>query len=165
MTAIGENVIPPPSKQTKRGQSKVRPRARVWVRATLLFFAVGLIAVFAAAIWIDPYGDDRAAPEDRGSYPAGDAALRVLCGFRQTVSRLGLTTSFSLLMHGDVVNSLRANAVGTLLALFCLAMIPWSVWITIRGRYLWVTSIERASLWVGGAFLLLLLIRWGIVLL
>jgi hypothetical protein len=27
-----------------------------------------------------------------------------------------------------------------------------------------VSSIERASLWAGGAFMLLLLIRWGIVL-
>ncbi len=76
----------------------------------------------------------------------------------------GLTTSFALLLHGDVMNSVRANAVGTLLALFWMALIPWSLLITLRGRYLWVNSIERASLWAGGAFMLLLLVRWGIVL-
>jgi hypothetical protein len=68
-------------------------------------------------------------------------------------------------MRGDVSSSLRANAVGTLLALFCLALIPWSLYITFQGRYLWVRSIERASLWAAGVFLLLLLLRWGIVLL
>ena len=56
----------------------------------------------------------------------------------------GMTTSFSLLMHGDPINSLRANWVGTGLALFCLALIPWalaSVWLK---RPLFVVSLERA---------------------
>jgi len=64
-----------------------------------------------------------------------------------------------------VVASLRANPVGTLMALFAIGLIPWSMWIGLRGRYLWVRSIERASLWAAGVFLILLLIRWGIVLL
>ena len=50
-------------------------------------------------------------------------------------------------------------------ALFGMALVPWSLYIALRGRYVWVRSIERASLWAAGIILLLLLIRWGIVLL
>jgi hypothetical protein len=134
------------------------------VRAALLAFAVGLIAVFAAAIWISPYGDD-GQPLTMGSHTRlGLPPCEFFVIFGKPCPSCGLTTSFALLLHGDVMNSLRANAVGTLFALFCLVLIPWSLCITFRGRYLWVNSIERASLWAGGAFMLLLLIRWGIVL-
>ena len=37
----------------------------------------------------------------------------------------GMTTSFALLIRGDVANSLRANWVGTLLAGFCMVLIPY----------------------------------------
>jgi Protein of unknown function (DUF2752) len=134
------------------------------VRGALLAFAVGLIAVFAAAIWINPYDDDGRALTMGSHTRLGLPPCEFYVTFRKPCPACGLTSSFALLLHGDVTNSLRANAVGTLLALFCLALIPWSVCISLRGRYLWVNSIERASLWVGGAFMLLLLIRWGIVL-
>ena len=75
-----------------------------------------------------------------------------------------MTTSFSLLMHGDWNNSLRANAVGTLLALFWLALVPWSLASALRGRCLFIASVERALTWTVVVFLILLLVRWGIVL-
>ena len=137
----------------------------MWARTALVLFAIGLIAMFAAAMWVDPYGAD-GRPLKMGTHTRlGLPPCEFYIIFGKPCPSCGLTTSFALLMHGDIVNSLRANAVGTLLALFCLALIPWSVWISLRGRYVWVNSIERASLWVGGGFLLLLLIRWGIVLL
>jgi hypothetical protein len=129
-----------------------------------LVFAVGLLTVFTAAIWINPYGDD-GQPLTIGAHTRlGLPPCEFYVIFGKPCPACGLTTSFALLLHGDVMNSLRANAVGTLLAFFCLALIPWSLLITLRGKYLWVNSIERASLWIGGAFMLLLLLRWGIVL-
>src|SRR5262249_13553326 len=156
--------IPPPSKQTRHGITRVRPRARLWVRGALLAFAAILIAVFVAAVWIDPY-DAEGKPLPYGAHTRlGVPPCEFFVLFNRPCPACGLTTSFALLMHGDVLASLRANLVGTLLALFCLALIPWSLYISLRGRYLWVRSIERASLWVAGIFLTLLLIRWGIVL-
>jgi hypothetical protein len=76
----------------------------------------------------------------------------------------GLTTSFALLMKGDIANSLRANAVGTLLALFWLALIPWSLASSICGRPLWLVSIEKAVLRALIFFLTLLVLRWIFVL-
>ncbi|MCU0218495.1 DUF2752 domain-containing protein, partial [Mycobacterium tuberculosis] len=50
----------------------------------------------------------------------------------------GMTTSFSLLMHADVPNSLRANWVGTLLCATILLIAPWAAVSAVRGRLLWV---------------------------
>lgn len=130
-----------------------------------MIFAVGLVAVFVTAAWIDPYDAD-GQPLRHGSHTRlGMPPCEFYVAFGKPCPACGMTTSFALLMHGDVVNSLRANFVGTLLALFCLALVPWSLYISCRGRYLWVRSIERASLWAAGVVLALLLVRWGIVLL
>ena len=165
LTAFGVHAIAPTSEQTASSITRVRPRVRLWVRGTLLAFAVGLIAVFVTAIRLDPYDDDGKPMKMASHTRLGLPRCEFVVMFGKPCPSCGLTTSFALLMHGDIVNSLRANAVGTLMALFALALIPWSLYITFRGRYLWVRSIERASLWAAGIFLLLLLIRWGIVLL
>ena len=78
--------------------------------------------------------------------------------------RRGFTTSFALTMHGDPVNAARANAVGTLLAVFCLLVVPWSVVSAWRGRYLFIVSAERALIVCLLTFVVLMLARWGIVL-
>src|SRR5438309_464388 len=93
---------------------EVVPVMRAWVRGTLLGLALALVSVFAVAWWLTPYKDD-------GS-PRSLATHQQLglppCTFYYTTGlpcpSCGMTTSFSLLMHGDVKNSLRANAVGTL---------------------------------------------------
>jgi hypothetical protein len=76
-----------------------------------------------------------------------------------------MTTSFALLIRGDVGNSLRANAAGTALGLFCLAFVPWAVVSAWRGHLLLIRSVERALTRVVFVFLVLMLLRWGIVLL
>ena len=75
-----------------------------------------------------------------------------------------MTTSFALLVRGDLKNSLKANAVGTLLAIFCALFIPWSVFCSASGRSLLIVSFERAVTWTVIIFMALLLVRWGIVL-
>jgi hypothetical protein len=76
-----------------------------------------------------------------------------------------MTTSFALLVRGDVWNSLRANWVGTGLAVFCVFLIPWCLWSSIRGRLLWVRNIEIPMAVFIGVFTVTMLARWGIVLL
>jgi hypothetical protein len=146
-------------------ERQVRPRVRYWVRGVLLAFAVGLVAMFVTAVRINPY-DDAGRPLTMGAHTRiGMPPCEFYVMFDKPCPSCGLTTSFSLLMHGDVWGSLKANSVGTLMAIFCMALIPWSLYMSFRGRYLWVRSIERSSLWAAGIFFVLLLIRWGIVLL
>jgi xanthine/uracil permease len=74
-----------------------------------------------------------------------------------------MTTSFAHLVRGDVWNSVRANAVGTLLAAFCLMLVPWNLACALRGRLYLVTSIEWILTRLVIGFLILLLGRWLIV--
>jgi hypothetical protein len=74
-----------------------------------------------------------------------------------------MTTSFALLVRGDVMSSLRANSIGTLLAVFLLLVLPWAVVSIVQGRTLFFKSMERALTWTVASFLALLLLRWVIV--
>ena len=159
--------MPPSLHQTNEnelGPLTAEPVLRVWVRGSLLVLAAGLLAVFAIAIWLRPY--------DADGRPFSMETHRQLglppCQFYFVTGRpcpsCGMTTSFALLMHGDLKNSLRANAVGTLLACFCLLLIPWCVASVIRKRLFFVRSLERAVTWFAVVFLSLMLIRWLIVL-
>ncbi|MSR30968.1 MAG: DUF2752 domain-containing protein [Gemmataceae bacterium] len=73
----------------------------------------------------------------------------------------GMTTSFALLVRGDLWNSLKANPVGTLLAGFLLALIPWSIACLMKGRFLLVRRVEIAMGLVLGVFITLALVRWA----
>ncbi len=134
-----------------------------WVRSVLICMALGLVAVFTTAVLLNPY-DETGAPrrmETHLQLGLPPCTFRLVTGV--PCPSCGMTTSFSLLMHGDVVNSLRANAVGTLLALFCLALIPWSVASALLRRYFFVAALDRALMWVVLVFVVLLLTRWSIL--
>ena len=156
-----------PSSTSSQGPEEVLeviPVLRSWVRGSLIGVALGLVAVFAVAVWIDPYNAD-------GS-PRSMATHRQMglppCTFYATTGlpcpSCGMTTSFALLMHGDLVNSLRANAVGTLLAGFCLLLIPWSLASAVRQRTLFVQSLDRTLTFVVLGLLSMMLLRWALVL-
>ena len=124
---------------------------------------IGLVAVFVIAIKLDPYQGDgsplvMATHQQLGLPP---------CTFLEVTGipcpACGMTTSFSLLIRGDVMNSLRANWVGTLLAGFCLAVIPWGVYAIVRGRSLFVRSLEKALIGVIITVLVLAMLRWAVV--
>jgi hypothetical protein len=136
---------------------------RGWARGLLLGVALGLVGVFAIAWWLDPYGSD-------GS-PLLMETHRQLglppCTFKEITGlpcpSCGMTTSFALLVRGDLGNSLRANAVGTLLAGLFLLLVPWCLASAARGRTLFVRSVEKAVTLTVLAFLGLMLLRWAII--
>jgi hypothetical protein len=76
----------------------------------------------------------------------------------------GMTTSFSLLVHGDIWNSMRANFAGTALALLGMFYIPWSIASAWRGRFLFIQSLEMTLFRLSIGFIILLFGRWGIAL-
>lgn len=131
-----------------------------WVRGMLLLMAAAFVTVFYVATQVRPYGPDgeplrMASHESLGLPP---------CNFKQVVGipcpSCGMTTSFAMLVRGDVWNSLRANWVGTLLAVFVAASIPWCAWCALRGRYLWVRRFEVFVPLALGSYVVLMLLRW-----
>jgi hypothetical protein len=148
----------------KQETSHAVPALGWWVRGTLLGTALGWIAVFCVAAWLRPYTPD--------GQPLRMESHRQLglpeCTFKKVTGlpcpSCGMTTSFSLLIHGDLINSVKANAVGTLLALFGLVFIPWSLASVVCRRTLFITSMELALIKLIGTFVILMILRWGIVL-
>jgi hypothetical protein len=146
------------------------PPLTVWVRGLLLGIAASLSVVFLIAWRLDPYERDE---EGRALAPRRQETHRQLglppCTFYSTTGlpcpSCGMTTSFALLMHGDLINSLRANAVGTLMALIGLVTVPWAVVSVWRGRTPFIRSLEKAVSVVVVVLFTLMLLRWGFVLL
>jgi hypothetical protein len=135
-----------------------------WVRLILLGMALGLVVVFLTAWQIVPYAEDgtplRMSSHQQLGLPP--------CTFSEVTGipcpSCGMTTSFSLLVHGDIVNSARANWVGTLLAVFCLLLVPWAIVSVVFGRAVFLRSLEQAVVAVIMVLLVLMFARWIMVL-
>ena len=140
------------------------PVLHTWVRGTLVGLALALVSVFAIALWLTPYNDD-GSPRSLATHQQLGLPPCTFYGVTGVpCPACGMTTSFSLLMHGDIKNSVRANAVGTLLALFGLLLIPWCLASAVCRRTLFLHSVERTLTFVVLVFLGLMLLRWLIVL-
>lgn len=154
-------MVPAPWDETDRTAAR---RLTFWVRFALVAVGAGLVVVFGLAVRIDPY--------DAGGRPLRMETHRQLglppCNFYrwtgQPCPACGMTTSFALLAHGDPGNSLRANAVGTLLALAGLAALPWCFASAVRGRWVGVEVNEARVLGALTLVVVLALVRWAIVL-
>jgi hypothetical protein len=141
----------------------VIPRLHGWVRWALVAVALVLVGVFSIALMLNPYKDGKVwrqgTHQQLGLPP---------CRFYELTGKpcpsCGMSTSFALLVRGDVINSLRANAVGTLLALTCLLYLPWAALCAVRGRLYLIRSIEGTLTRLVVIFLVLMLLRWGLVL-
>lgn len=134
-----------------------------WVRGTLIGIALGWLGVFAIAAWLSPYHADGEAMRMETHRQLGlpPCTFKVFSSY--PCPSCGMTTSFALLIHGDVINSLRANWVGTLLASCGLAFIPWSLASAARRRYYFIESLELTLIKLIVGFLILLLLRWSVV--
>ena len=155
----------PPTEQSMDDRPPVRSRAHWGVRVALLVTAAGLATVFYVATRVQPYAPDgtplkMASHQSLGMPP---------CRFKEMADlpcpSCGMTTSFAHLVRGDLWNSLRANWVGTGLAVFCVFLIPWCLASAMRGRYLGIQRVEAALALLVGIFTVVMLARWGIVLL
>jgi hypothetical protein len=158
-------IVPPPVPIDETQQPlEVIPVLGPWVRGALVGAALGMAAVFAVALWLDPYQADGAARRMETHRQLGLPPSTFYLTTGLPCPACGMTTSFALLVRGDVLNSLRANAVGTLLAAFCLLFIPWSLTSAAAQRPLFIRSMERAFTLVVIGFLVLMFLRWVIVL-
>jgi hypothetical protein len=134
-----------------------------WVRFGLVLVGIGLVVVFSVAFYLNPYqGGDVWRQETHTQLGLPECNFLRLTGL--PCPSCGMSTSFALLVRGDLWNSLCANAVGTLLASFCLVMLPWSVLCALRGRLFFVRSVEPTVFRLLLAFVSLMLLRWLIVL-
>jgi hypothetical protein len=140
------------------------PVMRLWLRSLLVLMAVLLIVVFGIAIYLQPYAADGTALrwETHRQLGLPQCTFKELTGY--PCPSCGMTTSFALLIRGDVVHSMQANFVGTFLGTFCLILIPWSLASAWRGRYFLILSLEWFLPRLVVVFVVMMLLRWVVVL-
>jgi hypothetical protein len=148
----------------------VLPYMNLWVRGALLCVAAFLTVIFGIAIYLNPYNADGTAKRygtHQGLVLPGTDEHLPPCTFYKTTGvpcpSCGMTSSFALLIRGDVWHSVQANFAGTLLATFCLLLIPWSLASLWKQKLLFVRSFEMVMTICVGAFMALMLLRWGVV--
>jgi hypothetical protein len=134
-----------------------------WVRLLLVGIVLGLSAVFGVARWLNPYDADGSARLMATHRQLGLPPCTFVEVTGVPCPACGMTTSFALLAHGDVANSLRANWVGTLLAGYCALVVPWALVSIVLGRPLFIRSLEKAFLATIIALFVLMFARWAVV--
>jgi hypothetical protein len=142
-------------------------RANRWVRITLAAIGAALIAVFALAIYLNPYNAD-GSPRTMATHTTiGLPPCNFVALTGKPCPSCGMTTSFALLVRGDVSNSLNANWVGTTLAVTWAVLLVWSLASAAAGRLFFIPDGRGEivlTIFVAG-FLILMLGRWVVILL
>ena len=147
----------------------VLPVMRLWVRGMLVGIALALTALFVVAALLNPYRD---GPSWGYGEPRRMETHRQMglpqCTFKHVTGlpcpSCGMTTSFALTVRGDP-RAFQANCVGALLALTCLAAVPWCLASAWRQRTVFFRSVERVLIGMVIGLLSLMVLRWLVVLL
>ena len=156
----------PVVRPTRPRMARPQPTPTRVVRLSLLLIAALLAGIFAIAFWLNPYGSDgrpltMATHTQLGMPPCN---FIVLTG--KPCPACGMTTSFALLVRGDVAASLRANWAGSLIAVLWALTMVWAIASGITGRPLFIPrgKGEMVLTVSVGIVLTLMLARWGVVL-
>lgn len=143
------------------------PRAGRWVRISLLAIGTMLVGVFALAAYLNPYKPDGSPREMATHTTIGLPPCNFVDLTGKPCPSCGMTTSFALLVRGDVGNSLGANWVGTILAVVWAALLVWCFASAAAGKLFFIPR-DRGELvltvFVGGV-LVLMIGRWVAILL
>lgn len=153
------------TEQSMDDPPEVPPRANWWVRGGLIAIAALISVVFYIATEVRPYNADGTPMRMASHQTIGMPACRFQQMTGMPCPSCGMTTSFALLVRGDIWNSMRANWVGTGLALFCAFLIPWCVVSAFQAKFIWVKRIDWILGFLVGVFTILMLGRWGVILL
>jgi hypothetical protein len=139
------------------------PYMPLWVRGGLLCIAAFLTVIFSIAIYLQPYNEDGTAKRQGTHQGLGLPPCTFYSQTGLPCPSCGMTSSFALLIRGDVWHSLQANCAGTMLGTFCLLLIPWSLASIWKQRLLFVRSFEMVMTICVSAFMGIMLTRWTIV--
>ena len=137
-------------------------RAGRYARVGLLSIAAVLACVFAAAFYINPYAPDGSPRTMATHTQLGMPPCNFVVMMGKPCPACGMTTSFALLVRGDVLASLRANWAGTVIAVLWALTMVWALASGIKNRMLFLPR-GRGELILTvtvGVVLTLMLIRW-----
>jgi hypothetical protein len=124
-------------------------------RLLVLLAGLILLALLAVAAWLPPDPRGLGTHQGLGLPP---------CSFRQMTGlrcpSCGMTTSWSHLMRGQLLSSVKANASGMLLGVLAILLTPWVLGSAIRGRWLIRPLDEQVTLVVVIGILVITVGEW-----
>ena len=132
---------------------------RLVISHRLFFLAIGIVLVvlLAIAAWLTP------SPRGMGTHhQLGLPPCSFVIWFGMRCPACGMTTSWSHVMHGHLLQAFATNAGGTLLALTSIVWVPWLFGTALWGRFLWSPpAVEWIAAWSAGIGLITL-VEWGV---
>jgi hypothetical protein len=168
---IAQPVRPPRDRSAERAERAARrardaARTRLVVRAGLIAVAVALAGVFVAAARIDPYDEDGNPRTMSTHTQLGLPPCNFVTLTGKPCPSCGMTTSFALLVRGDVVSSARANWVGSVICVLWAVTMVWAAASGVSGKTLFVPRGrgELVFTLIAGSVLALMLVRWTVIL-
>lgn len=164
---VAQPVRPARPKPAPRDPLADAVRRRRFVRATLLAVAVALVGVFAAAFRINPYDEDGVPRTMSTHTQLGMMPCNFVVLTGKPCPSCGMTTSFALLVRGDVMASMRANWVGSTICVLWATTLLWAVASGVAGKPLFVPPGRGELVFTAivGVVLVLMLARWATILL
>lgn len=125
---------------------RLTPDSRIaaWQRAMLLFAGLVLVSLLITAAILSPNRRGMGTHQQLGLPPCS-----FVIWFNMRCPACGMTTSWSHLMRGQIVQSMHANTGGMLLALLAIAGAPWMLISAMRGRW-WISDLSPVTVLVGG---------------
>jgi hypothetical protein len=166
MTANDAPEIPAVTPAGRTARSRPAGRSGRLTRLALLMVGALLAGVFGIAFWLNPYEADGRPRTMATHMQLGMPPCNFVLLTGQPCPSCGMTTSFALLVRGDIRASLQANWAGTLIAVLWAATMIWAIASGILGAPLFIPR-GRGELLVTtivGVVLALMLIRWVAVL-
>jgi len=129
-------------------------------RRALVLAALGLVGVLGVARQLEPDPRGFGTHTQLGLAPC---AFALVTG--HPCPTCGMTTSFAWFARGRFDRSWRANPAGSVLALTCVALIPWLLAGAARGRPPGFRSLDRPLIGLVVATVALSLVSWTLRLL
>ncbi|MBV8611721.1 MAG: DUF2752 domain-containing protein [Singulisphaera sp.] len=124
-------------------------------RRALVLAALGLVGVLGVARQLEPDPRGFGTHTQLGLAPC---AFAVVTG--HPCPTCGMTTSFAWFARGRFDRSWRANPAGSVLALTCVALVPWLLAGAARGRPPGFRSLDRPLIGLVVATVALSLVSW-----
>lgn len=144
---------PPPPPVRQAHDVATIPQPRRVVRATRSRLAAAAAAgagvvVFLVAAWIHPYDANGQALLHGTHRQLGLPPCLMLRLTGMPCLSCGMTTSVSLVMHGDLTAAVRANWAGAVISMLGFVAVTWLMFLAISGAQPRCLTVEMVGRWL-----------------
>ena len=128
---------------------------RVWQRALLLLSGIALAVPLGIATQLSPSPRGMGTHQQLGLPPCSAIQL-----FGVRCPACGMTTSWTLMVRGRVLEAAQTNSGGAMLAVIAAVAAPWFIVSGIRGRWVFGPPHEMGTITIAIGVVVVTLVDW-----